>query len=47
MGRKFLKIMANGVDLEADFWAYQVDDDVVLIFFTRTQGFVNLVNTQQ
>ena len=35
-------------DLEADFWAYLVDDDAVLKeIWTRMQGFVNLVNTQQ
>ena len=40
--------MLFSTDLEADFWAYLVDDDAVLNYFlTRTQGFVNLVNTQQ
>ena len=39
--------MLFSTDLEADLWAYKVDDDAVLIFFTRTQGFVNLVNTEQ
>ena len=40
--------MMFSIDLEADFWAYLVDDDVVLkTILTHTQGFVNLVNTRE
>ena len=39
--------MLFSTDLEADFWAYLVDDDAVLKeILTRTQGFVNLVKIE-
>ena len=39
--------MLFSTDLEADFWAYLVDDDVVLKKLMCTQDFVNLVKTEQ